>query len=309
MSHAEMEDADRDALRRLFFEEAEEGLLAVEEALIALERGQAQDEGLRVLFRGAHTLKGNAASLGFDELAEVTHHLEDVLERLRAGALEVNRAVVDVLLASVDLLRSLLAGGQGMTADKRELLERLRALGTGIGRPRRAAVAARGRSRRRGGAVGDQGPPGADPEGQRRDPRPHPRPHGRDRRGSGPAARSPGGRNGGGGRTDAAEIHREADRLHADLQELVMKARMEPLGPILRRFSRTVRDLSAALGKSARLVLEGEDVEVDTKVVELVRDPLTHLVRNALGHGLERPAERVARGKDALRHHPPSRVP
>jgi two-component system chemotaxis sensor kinase CheA len=97
---------------------------------------------------------------------------------------------------------------------------------------------------------------------------------------------------------EAAEIHREADRLHADLQELVMRARMEPLGPTFRRFVRTVRDLAASLGKSARLAIEGEDVEVDVKVIEHVRDPLTHLVRNALSHGLEPPAERIARGKD-----------
>jgi two-component system chemotaxis sensor kinase CheA len=97
----------------------------------------------------------------------------------------------------------------------------------------------------------------------------------------------------------AAEVHREADRLHADLQELVMKARMEPLGPVLRRFTRTVRDLGKTLGKPARLAIFGEDVEVDTKVVEHVRDPLVHLVRNALAHGIESTAERLAAGKDA----------
>jgi len=102
-----------------------------------------------------------------------------------------------------------------------------------------------------------------------------------------------------GGRGQAAEIHQESDRLLAELQELVMKARMEPLGPTFRRFARMVRDTSAALGKSAHLVVEGEDVEVDTKVVEQVRDPLTHLVRNALAHGIERGEERTARGKPA----------
>jgi two-component system chemotaxis sensor kinase CheA len=100
------------------------------------------------------------------------------------------------------------------------------------------------------------------------------------------------------GARDAAEMHRESDRLHAELQELVMKARMEPLAAIFRRFVRTVRDLAASLGKSARLVIEGEDVEVDAKVIEHVRDPLTHLIRNSLSHGIETPAERKARGKD-----------
>ena len=103
----------------------------------------------------------------------------------------------------------------------------------------------------------------------------------------------------GGAAQAASEIHGEADRLHADLQELVMKARMEPVGPTFQRFARTVRDLGATLGKSVRLVIEGEDVEVDTKIIELIRDPLTHLVRNALSHGLETAADRTARGKDA----------
>jgi two-component system chemotaxis sensor kinase CheA len=100
------------------------------------------------------------------------------------------------------------------------------------------------------------------------------------------------------GAQSAAEIHAEADRLHADLHELVMKARMEPLGPTFRRFARAVRDLGAALGKPARLLVEGDDVEVDTKIIEHLRDPLTHLVRNALAHGIEAPDERSARGKD-----------
>jgi two-component system chemotaxis sensor kinase CheA len=103
----------------------------------------------------------------------------------------------------------------------------------------------------------------------------------------------------GGDSRDAAELHRESDRLHAELQELVMKARMEPLGATFGRFARVVRDLAASLGKSARLAIEGEDVEVDAKVIEHVRDPLTHLVRNALSHGIETPQQRRASGKDA----------
>jgi two-component system chemotaxis sensor kinase CheA len=95
----------------------------------------------------------------------------------------------------------------------------------------------------------------------------------------------------------ALEIDREADRLHADLQELVMKARMVPIGPTFRRFGRQVRDIASSLGKRAVLSIEGEDVEVDNKVVEQIKDPLTHLVRNALGHGIESPEARRASGK------------
>jgi len=108
----EMQDVDHDALVRLFFEESEEGLLAMEEALVALE-SHGDPEALGTLFRVAHTLKGNAASLGFTELAEVTHGLEDVLDRLRSSALAVDRDVIDVLLESVDVLRELLAEAKG----------------------------------------------------------------------------------------------------------------------------------------------------------------------------------------------------
>jgi two-component system chemotaxis sensor kinase CheA len=97
---------------------------------------------------------------------------------------------------------------------------------------------------------------------------------------------------------DILEAHREADRLYLDLQDLIMQARMVPLGPTFQQHHRTVRDLSAAGQKQVRLHLEGEDVEVDTAVVEHIRDPLMHMIRNALDHGLEAPAERQARGKD-----------
>uniref|UniRef100_UPI001F5AA08A chemotaxis protein CheA n=1 Tax=Anaeromyxobacter sp. SG66 TaxID=2925410 RepID=UPI001F5AA08A len=101
----------------------------------------------------------------------------------------------------------------------------------------------------------------------------------------------------GAGAEQLLEAHREADRLYQDLQELITKARMVPIGPTFHPHARTVRDAAAALGKRARLVVEGEDVEVDTAVIEHIRDPLTHMVRNALDHGIEPPDVRRARGK------------
>jgi len=72
---------------------------------------------------------------------------------------------------------------------------------------------------------------------------------------------------------------------------------MVPVGPALERLARTVRDLALALGKEARLEVVGGDVEVDNAVLQLLRDPLTHMVRNAIDHGIEKPEERVAGGK------------
>jgi two-component system chemotaxis sensor kinase CheA len=94
------------------------------------------------------------------------------------------------------------------------------------------------------------------------------------------------------------EAHRIMDMLSMELQELIMKIRMVPVGPMFRQHIRTVRDVARSHGKTARLFIDGEDVEVDTTVIEYLRDPLTHMIRNAMDHGIERPEERKAAGKD-----------
>lgn len=95
---------------------------------------------------------------------------------------------------------------------------------------------------------------------------------------------------------------RTAQRLNlstAELQEVVMKIRMQPIGNIWNSFSRLVRDLTLALGKQVRIEMEGIDTELDRTIIEAVRDPLTHLVRNALDHGFETPEVRRRCGKPA----------
>jgi two-component system chemotaxis sensor kinase CheA len=77
-----------------------------------------------------------------------------------------------------------------------------------------------------------------------------------------------------------------------------MKARLVPMGQVFRRYARTVRDLAAAHGRLVRLAIEGADVEVDTSVIEHIRDPLTHMIRNAIDHGIEVPEARRRNGKD-----------
>lgn len=89
------------------------------------------------------------------------------------------------------------------------------------------------------------------------------------------------------------------NHLTTDLQSSVMKTRMQPVGALLSKFSRIVRDLSAACGKQVRFELEGQETELDKTLLEAMRDPLTHLVRNAVDHGIELPAVRVANRKPA----------
>ncbi|MCA9175670.1 MAG: hybrid sensor histidine kinase/response regulator [Planctomycetales bacterium] len=89
------------------------------------------------------------------------------------------------------------------------------------------------------------------------------------------------------------------DQIASELQEAVTQTRMHPLGNIFGRFPRVVRDLSSKLGKQCSVVVDGEDVEVDKTIVEAIGEPLTHLVRNAVDHGIEDPHERLAVGKPA----------
>lgn len=85
--------------------------------------------------------------------------------------------------------------------------------------------------------------------------------------------------------------------LTTDLQTSVMKTRMQPIGNVLSKFPRIVRDLSVACGKLVRVEIDGQETELDKTLIEAIRDPLTHLIRNAVDHGIEPPAIRKARGK------------
>jgi two-component system chemotaxis sensor kinase CheA len=93
------------------------------------------------------------------------------------------------------------------------------------------------------------------------------------------------------------EVFDDYERLFTDVQELVMKCRMISIGPTFRQHLRTVREAAMSTGKLVELVIEGEDVELDMSMIEHLRDPLTHLVRNSVDHGIELPDVRASRGK------------
>ncbi|MGA3161542.1 MAG: chemotaxis protein CheA [Terracidiphilus sp.] len=93
-------------------------------------------------------------------------------------------------------------------------------------------------------------------------------------------------------------LSRRLDMVTADLRESVMKARMQPVSNIFSKMPRIVRDLSQALNRRVRLQVEGQDTELDKSLLEAIKDPLTHAVRNSLDHGIEPPDVRLAAGKD-----------
>jgi two-component system chemotaxis sensor kinase CheA len=277
---------DRELIIDSFRDETEELLGDMEAGLLAFE-AHPREEVLRSVFRGAHTLKGLALSLQFASLADFVHGVEDVLASLMERRRLATGELVTLLLSAVDHLRGLVAAAlsdeEGMPAGARRLLEQL-------GSPGLAGLV----------PVGAEGVP----EEARRVRTLRVDVEKLDRiatltgeltiargrltqvlaKGSAQQARS---------------VHQEADRLHLELQEEVRRVRMVPVGPLFRQNLRAMRELTTAQGKRARLVLEGEDVEVDTALVEGLREPLLHLVRNAVDHGLETPEERREAGKES----------
>lgn len=290
---------DRDALLRTFLVESEEDLALMEDRLLALEDDPATPDAVAEIFRVVHTLKGNAGIFGFEALASLSHVLEDALEPLRSGHARTPTELVGRLLEALDALRRMLSeavdGHDALSAGDRALIDLLHRAAEAAAIPSGAAAPA---PARRGADV--PGPAALRDRTLRVDVAKLDRLV--DVAGEVGIAR---------GRvvqlledpkeTKEAVLQavREADYLHLELQELVMKLRMVPVGPSLRRHGRTVRDMAAALGKRAQLVVEGDEVELDLSLVEHLRDPLTHMIRNALDHGIEPPAERLAAGKDA----------
>ncbi|MEZ5218693.1 MAG: hypothetical protein R2715_19395 [Ilumatobacteraceae bacterium] len=89
------------------------------------------------------------------------------------------------------------------------------------------------------------------------------------------------------------------DLVTGELQESVMKTRMQPIGSVWSKFPRVVRDLATSCHKQVRMETEGEETELDKTIIEAIKDPLTHVVRNAVDHGIELPDVRIAAGKPA----------
>ena len=98
---------------------------------------------------------------------------------------------------------------------------------------------------------------------------------------------------------NAEAVGQRIDLVTSELQEAIMLTRMQPIGNVFNKFPRVVRDLSKKLGKNIDLTIVGKDVELDKTIIEAINDPLTHLVRNSVDHGIETPEDRIKKGKDA----------
>ena len=269
---------DRDLLLQTFLAESREGADELERSLLVLEAAPQNAEALASAFRAAHTLKGNALSLGFPPLARLAHALEDRLDRLRERP---HRTAIAPLLEVVDALRAQLSqAALGKELQSREdLIIRLMDKSDGAvaapQKPERQAPTARTLrvDVRKLDRMLDLSGEIAIARGRVRE------------LCEGAALR---------------EALDELDRHCRELQEEILDVRALPVGPFLSQQARTVRDAASSHGKQAQVLVEGDDVEVDTAVLEALREPLIHLVRNAVAHGIETPAVRIARGKSPV---------
>ena len=299
----------RDLILKNFLVESAEGLNLMEQSILELETRPDDNELIQSIFRVVHTMKGNASLLEIEGLLAFTHSIEDLLDMVRNGKLAVTSDVITLLLDTIDVLRKMVAAAaedkDEHDAGARNILARIAHRLKQNGKPEKA----KNSESRPEGHVSLSGREAALPESaiayqeSARTLRVDLRKLDRmlNLAGEITIAR---------GRVaqmleakeevaleEIRDAHSFADALHFELQETILKARMVPIGPLFHQYKRTVRDLAKSLGKMAQLRIEGEEIEVDTSVVEHLKDPLLHIIRNALDHGIEPPAVRKKKGK------------
>ena len=301
-----------------FLVEAREHLSNIELRLLEFEQGTASSDSLHSAFRSFHTIKGLAGFLELGVLQEVSHEVETLLDRARNNELAISPPVVDVILAASDYISLWLAhishqsdGHESNPPhDHSELIRRVRSVAEVAAF---ALVEAEACNAPVLTASTQLNPPAAGPELPAQGGRAEAREetsvvkvatdkleHLVDMVGKLVIAESLLHHNPDLANVRTPRVQRDIahlGRITAEVQKTAMAMRMVPIGQLFRRMTRLVRDLARRSGKKAELVMSGEDVELDRRLVEELSDPLVHMIRNSMDHGIESPAERVAAGK------------
>jgi two-component system chemotaxis sensor kinase CheA len=337
-----------DDLVREFLVESNENLDTLDREFVELEKNPGDRARLASVFRTIHTIKGTCGFIGFTKLESVAHVGENLLSKLRDGALLLNPEITTALLRMVDAIRQMLqsieaTGAEGERNDQ-DLVKTLTRLQQGVAAPLGEAVklaappvqpsaTIEDKSEARGEAKAEPAaqPLAAAADARAEEQQPSP---------AAGAVATAGGEAAGslqGSVSDASirvdvvlldklmnlvgelvlarnqvlqfsnamedpAIVAPSQRLNlitTELQEGVMKTRMQPIGNIWSKFPRTVRDVATACAKQVRIDMEGKETELDKTIIEAIKDPLTHIVRNSVDHGIEKPEKRVAVGKPA----------
>src|SRR5580704_8086466 len=289
---------DQDVIRE-FLIESNENLARLDQEMVQLEKRPQDPQLLASIFRTIHTIKGTCGFLGFATLGAVTHLAENILSQLRDGKRQLTPELVTLILEAVDVVKTVLVAIE-TTGDE----------GPGAYEPLRKRLEA---ACSQTNAQTANAAPAAEPsatlsEADEKADAP-----------KGPAIADST------IRVDVVLLdklmnlvgelvlarnqvlqftaHQEDSTLNAtsqrlnlittELQENVMKTRMQPIGVVWNKLPRLVRDTAHNCGKTVRLEMDGSGTELDKTIIEAIKDPLTHLVRNCCDHGIETPAERA----------------
>jgi len=275
-----------DDLLQEFIAETRETLEALAGEIVAWEADPADRARLDAIFRFVHTVKGSCGFLDLPRLARLSHAAEDVLSAVRAGERVPDAKLVNAVLGIVDRIGEIVEAidaGAGLDDSGEDLLIAALAEGTAEVAPQTSQGTPQGqraptRSVRLSVDLLDRMMSGmsdmvlARNELARRlrDENPDP--------------------------TVEAALERLSLTV-AEMRETVTRTRMQKIDALFSAMPRMVRDTAAELGKSVSLHIEGSDVELDREMIEMIRDPLVHIVRNSIDHGIEAPAARRAAGK------------
>ena len=286
-----------------FVAETREMLEASSGEIVAWEADPSDTARLDTIFRFVHTVKGNCGFFDFPQLEKLSHAAEDALSECRSGRREPDRALVSAVLAIIDrigvMTDSIEAGEECSAEGDDDLIAALQPgeITSVVGEPKAAAP----QQAEPADGEDDAAPKAARSNGVQRSIRLPTELLDEVMKGVSDMVLA---------RNDLARRLREAgeqptidgpfDRLSAilaDVRNAITRMRMQRLEHLFGSLPRLIRDLSNELGKQVMVDFEGGEVELDREMVEMVRDPLTHIIRNAIDHGLEGPGERIKADK------------
>jgi len=309
-----------------FLAESTELLEKIDDDLVTLEQSPSDIELLNRIFRAIHSVKGSASFLEFELLVKVTHSTEDALNQLRRGEITLNPLLMDVILESVDLVKMLINDIKGAEIKERPVEITINRL---------VAVLTESHGAVREETVGETVVLPETPQTYIL--APFPTEETAPLRPVAPRTNSEELTDKSSVRIDVkkvddlmnqvgelvlernrmiqltkdyqnetnlavfgeelAKLTKKMNLVTSELQMQVLKIRLIPVGNVFKKFPRIVRNLARDLGKQVDLQICGEETELDRSVVDEISDPLIHLLRNAMDHGLETTCERVAAGK------------
>ena len=309
-----MNNDDMQELVQDFLVETNEIIENLDHDLVELESNQNDLELLNKIFRGAHTMKGSSSFLGFNKLAELTHHAEDILNKLRKGEMVVTREIMDTLLEFVDKTKQIISDIENGTdsTDCSSVINDLKLASEGklTSKTKNTSAAQPAQT------------PQAAPKQEAAKP-------------THQATQVEQTIRVDVSRLDslvnlvgelvlsrnmlsqiAGELENKFENEYlveqllvatnsigmntTELQLAIMKTRMIAIGKVFNKFPRVVRDIARDTGKEIELIISGEETELDKQVIESIGDPLLHMIRNSCDHGVETPEVRLAKGKPRM---------